>query len=90
LTSIVLSNARIYVFARSANNGAPLNEEIKLDSQFNWDCYKQSVENFETECGKFTDYSMKYARSLAVMCANGIASDDVAHVTAKICKMHMK
>jgi legumain len=75
-------------FARSVNNGQPLSTELKMNDQFNWDCYKQAVENYESECGKFNDYSMKYTRNLAVMCANNISADDIAHVTTKICKIH--
>jgi len=75
-------------FARTSTNGAIINSVPKFDEQFNWNCYRQAVEVYETECGKFSDYSLKYAKNLAVMCANGISVDDVAHVTAKVCKMH--
>jgi len=75
-------------FARSVNNGLALNTELNMNEEFNWNCYKQAVENYETECGKFNDYSIKYTRNLAVMCANHIAADDIAHVAAKVCKMH--
>jgi len=75
-------------YARSVNKGKALNTAIKMDDNFNWDCYKQAIENYEAECGKFTDYSMKYARNLAVMCANDISADEVANVALKICKIH--
>jgi len=75
-------------FARSTNKGKPLNTKLNMDINFNWDCYKQAVSTYEAECGKFTDYGLKYARNLAVMCANNISVDNIAHVATKVCKMH--
>jgi len=75
-------------FARTSTKGSALKTIPKLNEQFNWDCYKQAIENYKNECGKFNDYSLKYAKNLAVMCANSISADEIAHVTAKICKMH--
>jgi len=62
--------------------------ELKMDDSFNWDCYKSTIEGVEEQCGKFTDYSLKYARNLAVMCASGVRADFIVEAASKICKLH--
>jgi len=59
---------------------------LKMDNNFDWDCYKTAIESVENRCGKFTDYSLKYAKNLAIMCASGIKSKDITRAARKICK----
>lgn len=33
-----------------------------------WECYRNLVDTFETECEKFTDYSMKYMSAIVAEC----------------------
>ena len=42
----------------------------------NWPCYKAALEKYESQYG-FTEYSLKYARTLANMCSlyNGNDAD---------------
>jgi legumain len=74
-------------FARSVTPVLATN--LKMDDNFDWDCYKDAIENFELHCGKFTDYSLKYAKNLAIMCASGIKSNNIAHFATKICKTRL-
>jgi len=62
--------------------------ELKMDNSFNWDCYKNTIEGVEKHCGKFTDYSLKYAKNLAIMCARGINADIITRAAAKICRLN--
>jgi len=73
-------------YARKSNR--IVNKNLKLDDAFNWDCYKEAIEVVENNCGKFTDYSLKYARNLAVMCSSDISASEIDAVSHKICKMH--
>jgi len=62
--------------------------ELKMDNSFNWDCYKNTIAGVEKYCGKFTDYSLKYAKNLAIMCASGINPDFITRAASKICRLN--
>jgi len=61
------------------------NKKLVMDFKFNWDCYRNAINIVEYECGEFTDYSLKYAKNLAVMCASGISLHEIANAARSAC-----
>jgi len=59
-----------------------------MDSKFDWDCYSKAVDIVEMECGKFTDYSLKYAKNIAIMCASifsNITLNEIKNAAKIVC-----
>jgi legumain len=56
-----------------------------IDANAEWMCYKDAVEAFEQACGKLTDYSLKHAKVLATLCAEGFQADVIAKHAQEIC-----
>jgi len=56
-----------------------------------WECYKASVEHFNTACVRLGEYGMKYGRALANLCNAGIniaASNAQCYATPSWVAMH--
>jgi len=56
-------------------------EEFNLDvnapvEHINFDCLKLRVQMYEEMCGKFSDYGLKYVRTIQYTCAQGVALVD--------------
>lgn len=45
-----------------------LHADVPLASDTDFDCYKDMINFFENQCGRFTEYGMKYMRSFYDMC----------------------
>merc|ERR1711964_730257 len=54
---------------------AIMNEKLPLTA---FDCHRAAHSAFEEACGKFTDYSLKYVRSLSNLCEVGYEAEEVA------------
>jgi len=59
--------------------------KLIMDSNFNWNCYSNAVDVVETACGKFTDYSLKYAKNIAIMCASDITVYEIENAAKIVC-----
>lgn len=47
-----------------------LHADIPLANDTDFDCYKDLINFFEAQCGRFTEYGMKYMRSFYDICAS--------------------
>jgi legumain len=47
-----------------------LHADIPVANDTDFDCYKDLINFFEAQCGRFTDYGMKYMRSFYDICQN--------------------
>lgn len=47
-----------------------LHADVPLANDTDFDCYKDLINFFEAQCGRFTEYGMKYMRSFYDICAN--------------------
>jgi legumain len=47
-----------------------LHADVPLANDTDFDCYKDIISFFEAQCGRFTEYGMKYMRSFYDICAN--------------------
>lgn len=57
------------------------------EKQVDFDCYKNLIDHFETECGKFTDNSLKYTKNLHAMCQDSnIVVESARMNITEICK----
>jgi legumain len=50
-----------------------------------WFCYQESVEAFESACGRLSDYALKHTRVLATLCADGFSPLAIAKAASEIC-----
>ena len=57
-------------------------EDFSLERVEDYDCYRYMVNSFETACGKFSDYSLKYAKFMAYTC-NTKTEEEVQNIVNK-------
>ncbi|GMH36123.1 hypothetical protein BSKO_03991 [Bryopsis sp. KO-2023] len=50
-----------------------------------FDCLRGMMSHWEEQCGRVTDYSMKYSRTFANLCNEGISVEDFAASVANVC-----
>jgi len=62
------------VHLEAQNNGT-------LPPVTDFDCYRDLIDHFEVKCGKFSDYSLKYAGLLAAECSQSTNEDIKAEIT---------
>lgn len=67
--------------------GRPGNGKPVVDD---FDCLRGMMHHWEEQCGRVTDYSMKYARTFANLCNAGISVDDFAGSVANVCGARRK
>ncbi|KAK1419065.1 hypothetical protein QVD17_28222 [Tagetes erecta] len=53
-----------------------------------WDCLKSMVRTFETHCGSLTQYGMKYTRSFANACNDGVSVDAMDEAAKATCSSY--
>jgi len=59
-----------------------VNAEVK---NINFECLKQRVNFYEDVCGKFSDYGLKYVRTIQYTCAQGVAQSDFELAVLSAC-----
>jgi len=50
--------------------GHKLSEEGEFPLPRNFDCLRTTMDTYESSCGRFTDYSLKYVKYLVKACEN--------------------
>jgi legumain len=50
-----------------------------------WECYKANVESFNTICGPLGQYGMKYGRTFANLCNEGVSNTEAKEAMTRIC-----
>ncbi|KAL2902615.1 Vacuolar-processing enzyme [Bienertia sinuspersici] len=50
-----------------------------------WNCYRTLLSTYETYCGGFSMYGVKYGHVFANMCNNGIQQSRLAEVASEVC-----
>lgn len=45
-----------------------LHADVPMANDTDFDCYKDMINFFENQCGRFTEYGMKYMRSFYDIC----------------------
>jgi len=64
-----------------------LNLTGKNNGTTNFDCYKKTVAKFETSCGKVNEYSLKFFKYLAEICATqtGFGNEHIFNTITSVC-----
>lgn len=63
-----------------------LHSDVELAEDTDFDCYKNLINYFELQCGKFSEYGMKYMRSFYDVCAGKQeAIVDIKKTVANFC-----
>lgn len=43
-------------------------EGVYNPDKLNFDCLRQTIDNYEQKCGKFSDYGLQYVKTFAEAC----------------------
>lgn len=60
------------------------NVENKENININFDCLKESVESFRSICNEWSDYSLKYVRTMAIACET-VSADHIKNAFLNLC-----
>lgn len=52
----------------------------------NFECLKQAVSTYEKQCGKFSDYDLKYVRQLVLLCESFESKESVLERIEEACQ----
>jgi hypothetical protein len=61
------------------------NVENKDDVTIDFKCLKASVENFKSICKEWSDYSLKYVRTIAIACET-VSAKDIKNAFVSACQ----
>jgi len=61
------------------------NIENKTDIAIDFKCLKASVENFKSICKEWSDYSLKYVRTIAIACET-ISTEAIKNAFVQVCQ----